>query len=82
MEESNFGVETGKTICFAENIASLLIFMRLSPSPYSFFSQRIYMFSRIYRTELNSRNLLKKNHHCECLKIVFAHSKQVELEGK
>jgi hypothetical protein len=42
--ESNFGDETGETICFTENITSLPIFTQLSTSSPSIFSQRIYMF--------------------------------------
>ena len=54
---SNFGI--GKTISFAENIASLLISMWFSTSTPSIFSQWMYTFYKTHRTEPNTRNLLK-----------------------
>jgi hypothetical protein len=45
--KSNFGVGTGETIHFSENIACLPIFIWFSTSLPSNFSQQIYTFLQI-----------------------------------
>jgi hypothetical protein len=47
-----------ETICFAENIVSLLILKRFSTSLLSIFPQQIYMFYKTQQTEPGSGNLL------------------------